>query len=68
MGTQNPVLAREWEFDPPSGHQRSTEAHSFAFRGDATVAVFWNEDETEEVSLIKGPTITFSDLLTAPCY
>jgi hypothetical protein len=19
--TQNPVLAREWEFDPPSGHQ-----------------------------------------------
>src|SRR4029078_6508149 len=21
--TQNPVLAREWEFDPPSGHHRS---------------------------------------------
>ena len=20
--TQNPVLAREWEFDPPSGHHR----------------------------------------------
>ena len=22
--TQNPVLVREWEFDPPSGHHRFT--------------------------------------------
>lgn len=24
--TQNPVLAREWEFDPPSGHHHFTSA------------------------------------------
>ena len=22
LRTQNPVLVREWEFDPPSGHQQ----------------------------------------------
>ncbi len=26
--TQNPVLAREWEFDPPSGHQSSCSLRS----------------------------------------
>jgi hypothetical protein len=27
--TQNPVLAREWEFDPPSGHHRITGCRRF---------------------------------------